>query len=73
MTGEHQHPTIAMDKVIGVMNLAKKKMIELDQGKIDLLIVLGNLIAVAANNAKLYKDVERKVKEIKEKKTVRAC
>jgi K+-sensing histidine kinase KdpD len=61
-------PLIAMDKVIGVMNLAKKKMIELDQGKIDLLIVLGNLIAVAANNAKLYKDVERKVKEIKEKK-----
>ncbi|MHA2248659.1 MAG: GAF domain-containing protein [Candidatus Hodarchaeales archaeon] len=50
-------PLINMDKVEGVMNLGTGKMIKLDQGKIDLLTAIGNQIAVAANNVKLYEDL----------------
>ena len=61
-------PLIALDKVVGVMNLATDRVIELDQSKIDLLMIVGNLIATAANNALLYEEVQGKVKELKEKK-----
>jgi K+-sensing histidine kinase KdpD len=61
-------PLIALDEVVGVMNLATDKVIELDQSKIDLLMIVGNQIATAANNAQLYEDVQKKVKELKEKK-----
>lgn len=61
-------PLVAMRNVVGVMNLAASKIIELDQAKIDLLISVGNLIAVAANNAKLYADLSKKVKELKTQK-----
>lgn len=61
-------PLIALDKVVGVMNLATDRVIELDQNKIDLLMIAGNLIATAANNALLYEQVQGKVKELKEKK-----
>jgi K+-sensing histidine kinase KdpD len=61
-------PLIALDEVIGVMNLATDKVIELDQSKIDLFMIVGNQIATAANNAQLYEDVQKKVKELKEKK-----
>ncbi len=57
-------PLIAMDKVLGVMNLAADKLVEFDTGEIDLLISLGNQIAVAANNIKLYEDLMRKVREL---------
>jgi K+-sensing histidine kinase KdpD len=60
-------PLIAMDKVLGVMNLASTKVLELDEGKIDLLDVIGNQIAVAANNAKLYEELANKIKEVEEK------
>ncbi len=61
-------PLIAMRNVVGVMNLAAGSMIELDQAKIDLLISVGNLIAVAANNAKLYADLKQSLKELKTQK-----
>jgi K+-sensing histidine kinase KdpD len=61
-------PLIAMDKVLGVMNLASAKVIEIDAGKVDLLGVIGNQIAVAANNARLYEDLANKVKELEEKR-----
>lgn len=61
-------PLVAMRNVVGVMNLAASKIIELDQAKIDLLISVGNLIAVAANNAKLYADLSKKVKELRTQK-----
>jgi signal transduction histidine kinase len=61
-------PLIALDKVVGVMNLATDRVIELDQSKIDLLMIVGNQIATAANNALLYENVQGKVKELKEKK-----
>jgi len=61
-------PLIFMDQVVGVMNLTTGKVIELNQNEIDLLIATGNQVAIAINNAMLYQEVERKVKEIKEKK-----
>jgi len=61
-------PLVALDEVVGVMNLGTGSVIELDRGKIDLLMIVGNQIATAANNAQLYADKHRKIKELKEKK-----
>lgn len=61
-------PLVAMRRVVGVMNLAAAEIVELDQAKIDLLISVGNLIAVAANNARLYVDLREKVKALKTQK-----
>jgi signal transduction histidine kinase len=49
------------EKIIGVMNLATSKNIELDQDQIDILIAVGNQVAIAANHAKLYQDLKKKV------------
>lgn len=61
-------PLIAMGKVLGVMNLAVDKIIEIDQTDIDLLIALGNQLASAANNARLYEALEAKVAALKVQK-----
>jgi len=61
-------PLIALDKVIGVMNLATSRMVRIDENKIDLLTTLGNQIAVAAVNARLYEDLEEKIKALENKK-----
>ncbi len=61
-------PLIVRGKVAGVLNLATSKIINLDQKQIDLLTAIGNQIAVAANNAKLYEDLENKLQTLKQKK-----
>ncbi len=61
-------PLIVMNKVEGVMNLASKRIIDLDQEKIDLSIAIGNQIAVAANNAMTHKDLQDKITALQEKK-----
>jgi len=61
-------PLITMDRVRGVMNLATSKEFQLDQGKIDLLTTIGNQIAVAADNTRLYADLEAKIGALREKK-----
>ncbi len=61
-------PLIALDDVVGVMNLATERVIELDRRTIDLLLIVGNQIATAVNNARLYADNRRKLKELEEKK-----
>jgi len=61
-------PLIVLDKVIGVMNLATDKVIELDQSTIDLLMIVGNQIGTAANNAQLDADNQKKIRELREKK-----
>jgi signal transduction histidine kinase len=61
-------PLIAMNKVVGVMNLATNRVIEFDSAQIDLLISIGNQIAVAVNNARLYEDIQSKVRELKHQK-----
>ena len=58
-------PLIAMGQVLGVMNMAANKVIELDQDRIDLLVAVGNQIAVAAHNAKLNSELKEKFKELK--------
>jgi signal transduction histidine kinase len=61
-------PLVNMDQVEGVMNLGTRKMIRLDQRKIDLLTAIGNQIAVAANNVRLYEELQSKIKNLNEKK-----
>jgi signal transduction histidine kinase len=61
-------PLIVRDEVLGVMNLASKRMFSLSQKKIDLMIAIGNQIAIAINVARLYEQIENKVEEIKKKK-----
>lgn len=60
-------PLIAMDKVVGVMNLAGKRVTSLTQQMVDLLAAIGNQIALAANNLRLFQELLRKAKEIEEK------
>jgi K+-sensing histidine kinase KdpD len=61
-------PLMVRGQAVGVLNLATSKIINLDQNQIDLLTAIGNQIAVAANNAKLYKDMENKLQSLKQKK-----
>ena len=62
-------PLIIMDQVRGVMNLAtSRETIALNEDKIDLLTAIGNQIAIAANNAKLYEDLNNKIRILEEKK-----
>jgi len=60
-------PLITRNRVLGVMNLSAKKDIVLDHGKIDLLTTIGNQIAVAVDNARLYRDLEDKLATLEEK------
>jgi len=60
-------PLIVKDKVVGVMNLASKRMISLTEEKIDLLVAIGNQIAIAVNIAKLYEAIRQKADEIRQK------
>jgi len=60
-------PLISRNKVGGVMNVASSEVIHLDQEKIDLFTAVGNQIAVAANNARLYGDLKNSVEILKEK------
>jgi len=61
-------PLIVLDEVVGVMNLATARVIELDQSKIDLLLIVGNQIGTAANNAQLHAENQQKINELEEKK-----
>jgi len=61
-------PLIVRGKVVGVLNLTTSKLINLDQNQIDLLTAVGNQIAVAASNAKLYEDLENRIQTLKQKK-----
>jgi signal transduction histidine kinase len=60
-------PLINRDKVGGVMNLGKNSFMKLDQGKIDLLTIVGNQIAVAINSTKLYEDLDKRMAALNEK------
>ena len=61
-------PLIIKDEVVGVMNLAAKRMIALSEAKVDLLVAIGNQIAIAVNVAKLYEHILKKAEEIRKKK-----
>ncbi|MDY6839826.1 MAG: ATP-binding protein [Thermodesulfobacteriota bacterium] len=61
-------PLIVKDRVVGVMNLASKRLLSLNERKIDLLVAIGSQIAIATNVAKLHDDLWKKAEEIREKK-----
>ena len=61
-------PLISINKVRGVMNLASRKVISLDQEKIDVFVAVGSQIAIAANNAKLHEELKNKIEILKEKR-----
>jgi K+-sensing histidine kinase KdpD len=61
-------PLIVRGEVLGVMNLASKRMFSLTQKKIDLILAIGNQIAIAINVARLHDQIESKVEEIEKKK-----
>ena len=61
-------PFIVRDRVEGVMNLGSKKVINLGQEEIDLLMTMGHQIGVASNNARIYQDLQEKLSEVQEKK-----
>lgn len=63
-------PLVAMDTIIGVLNLATSTVVKLRETDIDLLIVIGNLIAIAANNAVVYEELQQRLEENKEKKNL---
>jgi K+-sensing histidine kinase KdpD len=60
-------PLIYMDKVLGVMNLGADRNLRLSKAKIDLLVAVGNAIAVAVNHSRLCDELARNVKELEEK------
>jgi signal transduction histidine kinase len=60
-------PMMVPEGVVGVINLAAKKPIALDQGKIDLLITLANQIAVAMDRMQLCDGLQGLVEELKQK------
>jgi len=61
-------PLIVMERVEGVMNLAAKKIIELDQERMDLLMAMGHQIGVARSHTRIYRDLQQKLREVEEKK-----
>jgi signal transduction histidine kinase len=61
-------PLIAMDNTLGVMNLAASRLIELDLTTIDLMVVLGNLIAVSILNARQAEALEQKARALEAQK-----
>ncbi len=60
-------PLITINRVCGVMNFATGRHIELDHDTVDLLMALGNQIALGVNNAKVYMDLRAEVETVKEK------
>ena len=61
-------PFIVRDRVEGVMNLGSKKVIKLGQEEIDLLMTMGHQIGVASSNARIYRHLQEKLREVQEKK-----
>jgi len=61
-------PLIVKGKVVGVMNLASKRIISLNEAKVDLLVVIGSKIAVAIKIANLHEGIRKQAEYIRQKK-----
>ncbi len=59
-------PLVVLDRVVGVLNLAARRLIRLSSQSIDLAIVMGNLIAVGLSNAQLQRELREKAKILEE-------
>ncbi|OIP96405.1 MAG: hypothetical protein AUK55_05580 [Syntrophobacteraceae bacterium CG2_30_61_12] len=61
-------PLILQDRVVGVMNLTSGKGFTPSTTDTDLLIIIGNQIAVAADHARLYRKYQDRIAEIESKR-----
>lgn len=59
-------PLVVLDRVVGVLNLAARRLIRLTSQSIDLAIVMGNLIAVSLSNAQLQRELREKARILEE-------
>jgi signal transduction histidine kinase len=60
-------PLITADRVGGVMNLASRRPVTLEQSEIDLLTTIGNQIAVALSQVRLYQELRETIRSLGEK------
>lgn len=60
-------PFVVSDRVEGVMNLASKSPIHLDQDEVDLLMMIGHLIGVAAIHAETEEILREIVEELQQR------
>lgn len=61
-------PLILQDRVVGVMNLTSAKSFAPSTTDTDLLIIIGNQIAVATDHARLYRRYQDRIAEIESKR-----
>lgn len=61
-------PLIALGQVVDTMNLGCRRVIELDTAKIELMVVLGNLLAVAIMNVRQAQALREQARELEYKK-----
>jgi signal transduction histidine kinase len=61
-------PFVVQDRVEGVMNLAARKAVTLDQDQVDLLMVLGHLIGAAAVHMKTEEELRATIRELRARK-----
>lgn len=61
-------PLIVKKQVVGVMNLGYRRSLSLNEAKMDLLVAIGNQIAVAVNASRLHEEVLQKADEIERQK-----
>ncbi len=60
-------PLIHMDRVLGVMNLGADRSLQLSEARIDLLVAVGNAVAVAVSHSRLCEELARNVEALGEK------
>lgn len=61
-------PLIALGRVAGVMNLAARRIIELTPARIELMAVLGNLVAVAVMNVRQAGELREQARALEAQK-----
>ncbi|MGH7829975.1 MAG: sensor histidine kinase, partial [Candidatus Binatia bacterium] len=59
-------PLKARGKVVGILNISTSRPIPFDDREVQLLVAIGNVIGVALENAQLFEDSERLVRELEE-------
>ncbi|MCB2186702.1 MAG: GAF domain-containing protein [Deltaproteobacteria bacterium] len=61
-------PLVALDELVGVINLAAHGQVTLDIDRVDLMLVMGNLIAVALDNTRRAQELVAHAAELKARK-----
>jgi signal transduction histidine kinase len=63
-------PMITMGEIEGVMNLAARHIMNLDQADVDLFNTIGNQIAVAIRKIRYYEELESRYRALEEKNEI---